>query len=57
MLMTFQFGGVLLIWIIVGQGPGALIVRAGWGCLDTFFCLSNLTSFSLSLGDGSIKLK
>ena len=24
------------IWIIVGQGPAALVVGAGWGCLDIF---------------------
>ena len=36
--------GVLLIWIIVGQGPE--------DCLDIFFSrLSFLLSFSLSLGD------
>ena len=28
--------GVLLIWIIVGQGPIALAVGAGGGCLDIF---------------------
>ena len=28
--------GVLLIWIRVGQGPTALAVGAGWGCLDIF---------------------
>ena len=22
------------IWITVGQGPTALVVGAGWGCLD-----------------------
>ena len=39
------------VWIIVGQGPTALAVGAGWGCLD-IFTLSFLSSFSLSLGDG-----
>ena len=24
------------IWMIVGQGPIALAVGAGWGCLDIF---------------------
>ena len=24
------------IWITVGQGPAALAVGAGWGCLDIF---------------------
>ena len=27
---------VLLIWIIVGQGPTELTVGAGGGCLDIF---------------------
>ena len=34
--VNFQFQGVLLIWIIVGQGPIALAVGAGGGCLDIF---------------------
>ena len=38
------------IWITVGQGPSALAVGAGGGCLDIF----TLISFSLSLGDGPI---
>ena len=43
------------IWIIVGQGPTALALSAGGGCLDIFFsCLSFLSSYSLSLGDGPI---
>ena len=43
------------IWITVGQGPTALAVGAGGGCLDIFFShLSFLSSFSLSLGDGPI---
>ena len=43
------------IWIIVGQGPIALAVGAGGGCLDIFnSSLSFLSSFSLSLGDGPI---
>ena len=47
--------GVLLIWIIEGQGPIVLAVGAGGGCLDIFFFhLSLLFSFSLSLGDGPI---
>ena len=28
--------GVVLIWIIAGQGPTALAVGEGWGCLDVF---------------------
>ena len=34
--------GVLLIWIILGQGPIVLAVGADGGCLDIF--LSSLTS-------------
>ena len=49
--VNFQYRGVLLVWIIVGQGPIALAVGAGGGCLDIFFShLSFLYSFSLSLG-------
>ena len=40
-------------WMIVGQGPIALAVGAGGGCLD-IFTLSFLSSFSLSPGDGPI---
>ena len=43
-LVTFQCQGVLLIWIIVGQGPIALVVGAGGGCLD-FLSLVCLFSF------------
>ena len=43
------------IWITVGQGPTALVVGAGGGCLDVFTHIySFLSSFSLSLGDGPI---
>ena len=42
--VNFQCRGVLLIWIIVGQGPIALAVGAGWSCLD-IFKLVNLFSF------------
>ena len=53
--VNFQHRVVLLIWMIVGQGPTALTVGAGGGCLDIFFSrLSFLSSFSLSLGDGQI---
>ena len=53
--VNFQCRGVLLVWMIVGQGPIALAVGAGGGCLDIFFPhLSFLFSFSLSLGDGPI---
>ena len=39
------------IWISVGQGPTALAVGAGGGCLDIF---TLIYPFSLSLGDGPI---
>ena len=39
------------IWMIVGQGPIALVVGAGGGYFDIF---TLLYSFSLSLGDGPI---
>ena len=43
------------IWITVGQGPTALVVGAGGGCLDIFTLICPfLSSFSLSLGDGPI---
>ena len=38
----------------VGQGPIALAVGAGGGCLDIFSLISFFSSFSLSLGDGPI---
>ena len=52
--VNFQCQGVLLIWIIVVQGPIALAIGAG-GVVWTFIShLSLLFSFSLSLGDGPI---
>ena len=54
--VNFQCQGVLLVWMIVGQGPIALAVGAGGGLFGLFFShLSFLFSFSLSLGDGPIK--
>ena len=53
--VNFQCRGVLLISIRVGQGPTALAVGAGGGCLDIFTLIYPfLSSFSLSLGDGPI---
>ena len=34
--VSFQCRGVLLVWMIVGQGLIALAVGAGGGCLDIF---------------------
>ena len=43
------------IWMIVGQGPVALAVGVGGGCLDIFILVyPYLSSFSLSLGDSPI---
>ena len=42
------------ILITVGQGPIALAVGAGAGGLDIFSFIHPFSSFSLSLGDGSI---
>ena len=39
------------IWITVGQGPTALTVGAGGGCLDIFTLIYPFSSFSHSLGD------
>ena len=46
--VNFQCRGVLLIWIIVGQGPIALAVGAGGGCFD-IFSLSVLSLLFLPL--------
>ena len=43
------------VWMIVGQGPTALAVDAGGGCLDIFTLVYPFSpSFSLSLGDSPI---
>ena len=42
------------ILITVGQGPTALAVGAGGGCLDIFILIYPFSSFSLSLGDDPI---
>ena len=42
------------IWMIVGQGPIALAVGVGGGCLVIFTLFYLFFPFSLSLGDGSI---
>ena len=44
-----QCRGVLLIWIIVGQGPIALAVGAGGGCLDIFSLIYHFSFLSPSL--------
>ena len=42
------------ILITEGQGPIAVAVGAGGGGLDIFALINPFSSFSLSLGDGSI---
>ena len=46
---NFQCRGVLLIWIRVGQGPTALAVGAGGGCLDIFSLVYHFSFLSPSL--------
>ena len=47
--VNFQYRGVLLIRIIVGQGPIALVVGAGGGCLDIFSLIYHFSFLSPSL--------
>ena len=47
--VIFQCRGVLLVWIRVGQGPSALVVGAGWGCLDIFSLVFRFSFLSPSL--------
>ena len=47
--VNFKCRGVLLIWIIVGQGPIALAVGAGGGCLDIFSLIYHFSFLSPSL--------
>ena len=43
------------VWVIVGQRPTVLVKGAGGGLFGHFYShLSLLSSFYLSLGDGSI---
>ena len=44
--VNFQFRGVLLIWIVVGQGPTALAVGAGGGCVDIFSLIYHFSFLS-----------
>ena len=41
--------GIILIWIRVGQGPSALAVGAGGGCLDVFSLVYHFSFLSPSL--------
>ena len=47
--VNFQCRGVLLVLIRVGQGPTALAVGAGGGCLDIFTLVYPFFPFSPSL--------
>ena len=47
--VNFQSRGVLLLWITVGQGPTALTVGAGGGCLDIFSLVYHFSFLSPSL--------
>ena len=47
--VRFQCRGVLLVWMIVGQGPIALAVGAGGGCLDIFSLIYLFSFLSPSL--------
>ena len=55
MLGKLPVPGRPTVSIKVGQGPTALVVGAGGGCLDILLSsILFLFSFSLSLGDGLI---
>ena len=47
--VNFQCRGVLLIWFGVGQGPTALAVGAGGGCVDIFTLIYPFIPLSPSL--------
>ena len=47
--VNFQCRGVLLILIRIGQGPTALAVGAGGGCLDVFTLVYHFSFLSPSL--------
>ena len=47
--VSFQCWGVLLVRMIVGQGPIALAVGAGGGCLDIFSLIYLFSFLSPSL--------
>ena len=47
--VNFQCRDILLIWLIVGQGPTALAVGAGGGRLDIFILIYLFSPLSPSL--------
>ena len=48
-LVSFQCRGVQQIWIRVGQGPTALAIGSGGGCLDIFTLVCHFSFLSPSL--------
>ena len=48
-LVKLPVPGRPTIWMIVGQGPIALVGRAGGGCLDIFILLYPFSPLSPSL--------
>ena len=53
MLGKLPFSGRPTIWIIVGQGPTALAVSAGGGCLDIFTLIYPFFPLSPSLWESA----
>ena len=53
-LGKFPVPGRPTVWMIVGQGPIALAVDTGRGCLEIFTLLCPFPPLSPSLGDGPI---
>ena len=49
MLGKLPISGRPTIWINVGQGPIALAVGAGWGCMDIFALIYPFLPLSPSL--------
>ena len=47
--VNFQCQGILLTWLTVGQGPIALAVGAGGGCLNIFTLIYPFSPLSPSL--------
>ena len=56
--VNFQCRGVLLVWMIVGQGPIVLAVGADGGCLDILSLIYPYSFLSPSLwGSARYRLK
>ena len=50
MLGKLSVPGRPTIWIAVGQGPTALVVGAGGGCLDVFTLISGVVGWCNGAG-------